>query len=71
MKKNLSFRVHYSHFINKWLKVWCKQRNFGFLDHGVIYLAPGMMVADRSSMSPRSKSIVAEELAGLIERSFN
>ena len=43
----------------------------GFFDHGAIYSAPGMMAADGSSLSLRVKRILAEELAGLIERSLN
>ena len=42
-----------------------------FFDHGAIYLAPGMMSADGSSLSLKGKRILAEELAGLIERSLN
>ena len=42
-----------------------------FFDHGAIYSAPGMMAADGSSLSLRVKRILAEELAGLIERSLN
>ena len=35
--------------ISKWRRGWCKQKNFGFFDHGVIYSAPGMMAADGNS----------------------
>ncbi len=42
-----------------------------FFDHGAIYSARGVMAADVSSLSLRGKRILAEELAGLIERSLN
>ena len=64
-------RIPKTHLINKWLRGWCKHRNFGFFDHRAIYSAPGMMAADGSSLSLRGKRILAEELAGLIERSLN
>ena len=64
-------RIQKTHLLNKWLRGWCKHRNFGFFDHGAIYSAPGMMAADGSSLSLRGKRILAEELAGLIERSLN
>jgi len=65
-------RIQKHHLIKKWLRGRCKQGNFGFFfDHGAIYLAPGMMAADGSSLSPRGERILAEELAGLIERSLN
>ena len=63
--------IQKTRLINKWLRSWCKHRNFGFFDHGVIYSAPGMMAADGSSLSPRGKRILAQELAGLIERCLN
>jgi len=42
-----------------------------FFDHGAIYSAPSMMAADGSSVSLKGKRILAEKLAGLIERSLN
>ena len=57
-----------THLLNKWLRSWCKRRSFGFFDHGAIYSAPGMMAADGCSLSPRGKRVLAEELAGLIDR---
>ena len=65
-------RIQKTHLLNKWLRGWCKHRNFGFFfDHGAICSAPGMMAAGGSSLSLRGKRILAEELAGLIERSLN
>jgi len=29
-----------THLINRWLRDWCHQWNFGFFDHGEVYLAP-------------------------------
>ena len=64
-------RYQKTHLINKWLKSWCKSRDFGFFDHGETYSAPGMMAANESSLSLRGRRILAEELAGLIDRSLN
>ena len=64
-------RIQKHHLIKKRLRGWCNHRNFGFFDHGAIYSALGMMAADGSSLSPRGKRILAEELVGLIERSLN
>ena len=64
-------RIQKTHLLNKWLRGWCKHRNFVFFDHRAIYSAPGMMAADGSSLSLRGKRILAEELAGLAERSLN
>ena len=60
-----------THLLNKWLRSWCKRRSFGFFDHGAIYSAPGMMAADGCSLSSRGKRVLAEELAGLIDRCLN
>ena len=57
--------------VNKWQRGWCCHRFFGFFDHGVIYLAPGLMAAEGCHLSLRGKWILAQELAGLIERTSN
>lgn len=64
-------RIQNTQLFNRWLKSWCRRKNFGFFDHGAIYTAPGMMAADACSLSLRGKRILAEELAGLIDRSLN
>lgn len=64
-------RIQKTHLLNRWLKSWCRHKNFGYFDHGAIYTAPGMMAADASSLSLRGKRVLAEELAGLIDRSLN
>ena len=64
-------RIKKTHLINKWLRGWCKHRNFGFFDHGAIYSVRAMMAANGSNLSLRGKRILAEELAGLTERSLN
>ena len=60
-----------THRINTWLRGWCKHKNFRFFDHGVVYSAPGLRSADRYHLSQRGKQILAQELAGLVERSLN
>ena len=60
-----------THCINTWLRGWCKRKNLGFFDHGAVYSAPGMRSADGYHLSQRGKRILAQELAGLVERSLN
>ena len=57
--------------INTWLRGWCKHKNLGFFDHGAVYSAPGLRSADGYHLSQRGKRILAQELAGLAERSLN
>ena len=42
-----------------------------FFDCGKVYLTPGLMAADGSHLSQRGKWTLAQELAGLIERTLN
>ncbi|KFW72624.1 hypothetical protein AS28_04863, partial [Pygoscelis adeliae] len=60
-----------THLINTWLRGWCRRRNFGFLDHGEVYTAPGLLATDGVQLSRRGKRVIAHELAGLIERALN
>ena len=59
------------HLINTWLNGWCHHRNFGFFNHGAVFLAPVLMAADGSHLSQRGKDLLAQELAGLLERALN
>lgn len=60
-----------SHLVNAWLRGWCKHKNFGFFDHGAVYWAPGLRSADGNCLSPKGRRILAQELAGLVERALN
>lgn len=40
-----------AHIINKWLKDWCHQQNFGFFDHGTIFIAPQLLESDGPYLS--------------------
>ena len=60
-----------THLINSWLRNWCHWWNFGFFDHGEVYMALGLLAADGVQLSQRGKSILAHELAELIERGLN
>ncbi|XP_042725317.1 uncharacterized protein LOC122178868 [Lagopus leucura] len=60
-----------SHLINAWMRGWCKRKNFGFFDHGVVYSASGLRSADGNCLSPKGRRILAQELAGLVERALN
>ena len=60
-----------AHLINTWLRGWCKCKSFGFIDHVAVYSAPGLRSADGYHVSQRGKWILAQELAGLVERALN
>jgi len=45
--------------------------SFLFFDHGVAYSAPGRRSADGYHLSQRQKRILAQELAGPVERALN
>jgi len=60
-----------THLINRWLRDWCRQWNFGFFDHGEVYTAPGLLAPDGVQLSGRGKRILGHKLAGLIERALN
>jgi len=57
-----------THLINRWLTDWCHWWNFGFFDHGEVYTALGLLATDGVHLSQRGKQILAQDLAGLIER---
>jgi len=59
-----------THLINRWLRDWCCQWDFGFFDHGEVRTAPGLLATGRSQLSQRGKRILGHELAGLIERTL-
>ena len=59
------------HCIDTWLRGWCKRKNLRFFDHEAVYSAPGLRSADGYHLSQRGKWILAQELAGLVERSLN
>ena len=57
--------------INNWLRGWCRARNFGFFDHGVVYSDPGLLFVHGTHLSQRGQQILGQELSGLIERALN
>jgi len=59
-----------SHLINRWLRDWCHWWNFGFFDHGEVYMAQGLLATDGVQLSQRGTRILAHKLAGLIERAL-
>jgi len=60
-----------THLINRWLRDWCHWWNFGFFDHGEVYMAQGVLVTDGVQLFQRGTRILAHKLAGLIERALN
>ena len=71
MAGNSTERGKKTHLINRWLRVWCHQSDFGFFDHGELYTAPGLLVTDGVQLSQRGKMFLAHELEGLIKRALN
>lgn len=57
--------------INKWLKGWCHQQNFGFFDHGETFTASSLLEPDGVHLSVKGKRVLGHELADLIERALN
>ncbi|KFU84659.1 hypothetical protein M959_03165, partial [Chaetura pelagica] len=57
--------------VNEWLRDWCHSQGFGFFDHGMLYEAPGLMVAGGMHLSQRGKRLLGQDLAGLIDRALN
>ncbi|KAK4832299.1 hypothetical protein QYF61_021698 [Mycteria americana] len=64
-------RNRWTQSINTWLRGWYQCHNFGFLDNGVAYTAPGLMVSNGSYLSQRGKRVFTQELVGLIDRALN
>jgi len=64
-------RVRKAHLINRWLGNRCRRWNYGFFDHGEVYMAPGPLATDGGQLSQSGKRILAHELAGLIEKALN
>jgi len=57
--------------INTWLQAWCHSQNLGFFDDKSVYMAPGLLATDGVYLSQKGKRILAQELAGLIDRALN
>jgi len=57
--------------INTWLQAWCHKQNLGFFDHGSVYMASGLLATHGVHLSQKGKRILAQELAGLIDRALN
>jgi len=54
--------------IHTWLQSWCHQQNFGFLDLGMIYTTPGLLMPNGMCLSQKKKGIFVQVLVGLIDR---
>jgi len=59
-----------THLVNRWLRDWCHQSNFGFFDHWEVYTAPGLLATGGVQLSQRRKRILGHKLARLIERAL-
>ena len=44
-----------THLVNRWLRDWCLQSNFGFFDHGEVYTAPGLLATSGAQLSQRGE----------------
>jgi len=47
------------------------QWNFGFFDHGEVYMTMDLLATNEVQLSQREKRILAHKLTGLIERALN
>jgi len=47
------------HLINRWLRGWCLWWDFGFFDHGQVYMASGLLATDGVQLSQRRERILA------------
>jgi len=68
---NSTERGRKTHLVNRCLRDWCHRSNFGFFDHGEVYIASSLLATGASQLSQRGKRILGHELAGLIERALN
>ncbi|XP_073435803.1 uncharacterized protein [Dendrobates tinctorius] len=57
--------------VNNWLRRWCRQQRFGFLDHGVNYLYDGLLARDGVHLTKTGKQVFGSRLATLVRRALN
>ena len=57
--------------VNCWLKGWCHQGNFEFLDHGLHYLHEGLLTRDGLHLTRTGKNVFGRHLTQLIQRALN
>jgi len=53
-----------THLVNRWLRDWCHQSNFGFFDHWEVYTAPGLLATGGTQLSQRGKGFLATSWQG-------
>ncbi|XP_075769327.1 uncharacterized protein LOC142821635 isoform X1 [Pelodiscus sinensis] len=56
--------------VNAWLRRWCHQEGFGFLDHGVLF-QEGLLGGDGVHLSRSGKAWFGHRLANLVRRALN
>ncbi|XP_075768762.1 uncharacterized protein LOC142821506 [Pelodiscus sinensis] len=56
--------------VNAWLRRWCHQEGFGFLDHGVLF-QEGLLGGDGVHLSRSGKALFGHRLAKLVRRALN
>lgn len=57
--------------VNSWLRKWCKQERFGFLDHGLQFLEDGLLASDGLHLTTVGRNVFAKNLRNLIRRALN
>ena len=57
--------------MNNWLRKWCKQEWFGFLDHGLQFLEDGLLASDGLHLARVGRNVFAKNLKNLIRRALN
>ncbi|KAM7138764.1 uncharacterized protein RBU57_016504 [Macrochelys suwanniensis] len=56
--------------VNAWLRRWCRQEGFGFLNHGML-IQEGLLGRDGVHLSRRGKTLFGHRLANLVRRALN
>uniref|UniRef100_A0A803T042 SGNH hydrolase-type esterase domain-containing protein n=1 Tax=Anolis carolinensis TaxID=28377 RepID=A0A803T042_ANOCA len=57
--------------VNNWLRKWCQEEHFGFLDHGLLFQEDGLLASDGVHLTQVGKHLFAHRLTNLIRRTLN
>uniref|UniRef100_A0A670JHM6 SGNH hydrolase-type esterase domain-containing protein n=1 Tax=Podarcis muralis TaxID=64176 RepID=A0A670JHM6_PODMU len=57
--------------VNSWLRKWCKQERFGFLDHGLQFLEDGLLASNGLHLTAVGRNVFAKNLRNLIRKALN
>ncbi|KAJ7332605.1 hypothetical protein JRQ81_014785, partial [Phrynocephalus forsythii] len=51
--------------VNNWLRRWCQQEQFGFLDHVLLFHSDGLLDEDGVHLTTAGRNIFAKRLENL------